>query len=45
MYDFHARHYISPKRGYGQHDPDGSVIRWCFADPALAKKFADEFPS
>ena len=36
MYDFHARNGITPKRGHGRHDADGAVIRWCFADPALA---------
>jgi hypothetical protein len=44
MYDFHARHRIAAKRGHGQRDEDGrSVIRWCFADPALADAFAKEF--
>jgi hypothetical protein len=39
MYDFHARHRISPKRGHGQR----GAIRWCFADRALADAFAQEF--
>jgi hypothetical protein len=43
MYDFHARHGIRPKRGHGRHDANGSVIRWCFADPALAAAFAKQF--
>lgn len=43
MYDFHARRGIQPKRGHGRHDANGSVIRWCFADPALAARFASEF--
>jgi hypothetical protein len=43
MYDFHARHGIQPKRGHGRHDANGSVIRWCFADPALAAAFVKEF--
>ena len=42
MYDFHARHGIQAKRGHGQHDDGGSVIRWCFADPALAAAFAKD---
>ena len=25
---------------HGRHDATGSVIRWCFADPAIAKPFA-----
>ena len=44
MYEFHARQGIPPKRGHGQRREDGrSVIRWCFADPALATAFATEF--
>lgn len=43
MYDFHARHRISPKRGHGRRDDRGGAIRWCFADPALADAFAQEF--
>jgi hypothetical protein len=39
MYDFHARHRISPKRGYGQR----GAIRWCFAERTLADAFAQEF--
>lgn len=45
MYDFHTRHGIQPKRGQGHHDADGSVVRWCFADPAMAAVFAKEFGS
>jgi hypothetical protein len=43
MYDFHMRHGIQPKRGHGRHDASGSVIRWCFADPAFAVEFARAF--
>lgn len=43
MYDFHARHRISPKRGHGRREDRGGTIRWCFADPALADAFAQEF--
>lgn len=43
MYEFHSRHGIKPQRGQGRHDANGSVIRWCFADPELAKAFAGEF--
>jgi hypothetical protein len=34
--DFHTQHGIKLQRGYGRRDYNGSVIRWCFADPALA---------
>ena len=43
MYEFHAQHGIAPKRGQGRHDANGSVVRWCFADPALAAAFTREF--
>ena len=43
MYDFHARHGIRAQRGHGRHDANGSVVRWCFADPAIAAAFAKEF--
>jgi hypothetical protein len=43
MYEFHARHGITPMRGQGRHDANGSVIRWCFADANLAGAFAKEF--
>ena len=43
MYDFHAQHGIAPRRGQGRHDANGSVVRWCFADPAIAAAFAKEF--
>ena len=43
MYDFRARHSIQPKRGQGHHDADGSVVRWCFTDQAIAAAFASEF--
>jgi hypothetical protein len=43
MYDFYARHGIQPKRGCGRHDANGSVIRRCFADPAIADAFSNEF--
>ena len=42
MYEFHARYGIEPQRP-GRHDANGSVIRWCFADPKLAEAFAREF--
>ena len=43
MYDFHAQYGIKPQRVQGKHDANGSVIRWCFADPAIAKSFATVF--
>jgi hypothetical protein len=43
MYEFHERHGIRAQRGHGRHDANGSVVRWCFADPAIAAAFAKEF--
>ena len=43
MYEFHTRHGIPPKRGHARSDANGNVIRWCFADPAIAAAFAKEF--
>jgi hypothetical protein len=43
MYEFHARNNIRAQRGQGRHDADGSVVRWCFADSAIAAAFAKEF--
>lgn len=43
MYDFHVQHGIKPQRGHGKHDENGSVIRWCFADAALAEAFTRKF--
>jgi hypothetical protein len=43
MYEFHVQHGIKPQRGYGGHDANGSVIRWCFADASLAAAFASKF--
>ena len=35
MYEFHERHGIPARRG--RHDANGSVVRWCFADPACCR--------
>jgi hypothetical protein len=43
MYEFHARRGLKAQRGQGLRDDNGSVIRWCFAEPALAAAFAKEF--
>jgi hypothetical protein len=43
MYEFHTQCGIKPQRGHGRHGANGSVIRWCFADPEIAKSFAVVF--
>jgi hypothetical protein len=41
MYLFHTQHGITRQCGHGARD----IIRWCFADAEIAKKFATEFSS
>jgi hypothetical protein len=43
MYDFQTQHGIKPQRGHGNHDANGSVVRWWFADANLATEFARQF--
>ena len=43
MYEFHVRHGIKPQRGHGKHDAQGAVVRWCFADKAMADSFRASF--
>jgi len=43
MYEWHALYGIKPQRGHGKRDANGAVIRWCFADPELARAFAADF--
>jgi hypothetical protein len=44
MYDFHTRHGIRAQRGRGRRDASGrDYVTWCFADPAIAAEFANEF--
>ena len=43
MYYFHIQHGIKPQRGHGTHTADGAVIRWCFADAAMADSFRASF--
>jgi hypothetical protein len=43
IYEFHSRHSIPPQRGQLRRGANGTVIRWCFADPDAARDFASEF--
>jgi hypothetical protein len=43
MYEWHTMYGIKPQCGHGSHDANGSVIRWCFVDPVMAKSFAAAF--
>ena len=43
MYEFHTQYGIKPQRGHGRHDANGSISRWYFADPEIAKSFATVF--
>jgi hypothetical protein len=44
IYEFHDRHGIEARRGQSRRDEAGhNYIRWCFADPKIAKDFASAF--
>jgi len=40
---FHNRHGIQAQPGRTRREDGRDYIRWCFADPAVAAQFADEF--
>jgi hypothetical protein len=41
MHEFHRRHRIEAHTGKGRRDKSGrDYIRWCFANPEIAAKFA-----
>ena len=44
MHEFHKRHRIQAHTGKGRRDKNGrDYIRWCFANPGIAQKFASQF--
>jgi len=44
MHEFHRRHRIEAHIGKGRRDKNGrDYIRWCFANPEIAAKFAGQF--
>jgi hypothetical protein len=43
MNDFHARHGIKVHLKRGRYKDGCRYVRWCFADPAIAKAFAAKF--
>ena len=44
MHEFHSRHRIEAHTGKGWRDKSGrDYIRWCFANPEIAAKFANRF--
>jgi len=44
MHEFHRRHRIEAHTGKGRRDKSGrDYIRWCFANPEIAAKFAGQF--
>ena len=46
MHDWHRAKGIEAMRGRSRRDENGhNYIRWCFADPEIAKAFASEFGS
>jgi hypothetical protein len=43
IYEFHFRYSISPQRGQFRRGANGTVIRWYFIDPDVARDFVSEF--
>ena len=43
MYEWHRLRGIESHHGRGRHEDDRDFVRWCFADPEIAKSFAGEF--
>jgi hypothetical protein len=44
MYEFHVWYGIKAKRSLGRRDESGrNCVRFCFADPVIAKEFANAF--
>ena len=44
MHAFHKRHRIEAHTGKGRRNKNGrDYIRWCFANPEIAAKFAGQF--
>jgi hypothetical protein len=44
MYEWHWARGIEAMRGCGRRDESGRFyVRWCFADPATKKAFAEQF--
>lgn len=44
MHEFHKRYKIEVHTGKGHRDRNGrDYIRWCFANPGIAAKFASQF--
>ena len=45
MYEFYSRQGIKAQSGPGRRDGERDIVRWHFADPAIAQEFALEFDS
>lgn len=43
MYDFHTQQSVTMRRGVGRREDGCDIIRWCFADAEVARKFATSF--
>jgi hypothetical protein len=43
MLAFHRERGIEPRRGRGWHNDEQYYVRYCFADPAHADVFRDQF--
>ena len=43
MHDWHDMRGIEAMRGESRRENERYIIRWCFADPEVAKAFAGDF--
>ncbi len=43
MYDFHTHESVTVRRGVDRREGGGNIIRWCFAEAEIARKFATAF--
>jgi hypothetical protein len=43
MYDFHTHESVTVRRGVDRREGGRNIIRWCFAEAEIARKFATAF--
>jgi len=43
MYDFHTHESVTVRRGVDRREGGRNIIRWCFVEAEIARKFATVF--
>jgi hypothetical protein len=43
MYDFHTHESVTVRRGVDRREGGRNIIRWCFVEAEIARKFATAF--